>query len=53
MLKSFVAFPTLIILDKKGKVRKIHTGFSGPGTGIHYADFKKEFEETIDNLLLE
>ena len=53
MLKSFVAFPTLIILDKKGKVRKIHTGFSGPGTGIHYANFKKEFEETIDNLLLE
>jgi thiol-disulfide isomerase/thioredoxin len=53
MLKSFIGFPTLIIIDKKGKVRKIHTGFSGPGTGIHYAEFKKEFEETIDNLLLE
>lgn len=53
MLKSFVAFPTLIILDKNRKVRKIHTGFSGPGTGIHYADFKKEFEKTIDDLLLE
>ncbi len=53
MLKSFNGFPTLIIIDKKGKVRKIHTGFSGPGTGIHYADFKKEFEKTIDNLILE
>ena len=53
MLKSFMGFPTLIIIDKKGKVRKIHTGFSGPGTGVHYADFKKEFEKTIDNLLLE
>ncbi len=53
MLKSFIGFPTLIIIDKKGKVRKIHTGFSGPGTGVHYADFKKEFEKTIDNLLLE
>lgn len=53
MLKSFIGFPTLIIIDKKGKVRKIHTGFSGPGTGVHYADFKREFEKTIDDLLLE
>ncbi|MDP2415539.1 TlpA disulfide reductase family protein [Daejeonella sp.] len=53
MLKSFMGFPTLIIIDKKGKVRKVHTGFSGPGTGVHYANFKKEFEKTIDNLLLE
>jgi thiol-disulfide isomerase/thioredoxin len=53
MLKSFIGFPTLIIIDKNGKVRKIHTGFSGPGTGVHYAEFKNEFEKTIDNLLLE
>lgn len=53
MLKSFIGFPTVIIIDKKGKVRKIHTGFSGPGTGSHYEDFKKEFEKTIDNLLSE
>jgi thiol-disulfide isomerase/thioredoxin len=53
MLKSFMGFPTLIIIDKKGNVRKIHTGFSGPGTGRHFADFKQEFEKTIDNLMLE
>ncbi len=53
MLKSFTGFPTLIIIDKNGKVRNIHTGFSGPGTGIHYAEFKDEFEKIIDNLLLE
>lgn len=53
MLKSFVAFPTLMIIDKQGKVRKIHTGFSGPGTGSHYTDFVREFEKTIDNLLAE
>ncbi|MDP3467592.1 MAG: TlpA disulfide reductase family protein [Daejeonella sp.] len=53
MLKQFVAFPTMIIIDKQGKVRKIHTGFSGPGTGVHYADFKNEFEKTIENLLIE
>jgi hypothetical protein len=48
-----MGFPTLIIIDKNGKVRNIHTGFSGPGTGIHYAEFKDEFEKLIDNLLLE
>jgi thiol-disulfide isomerase/thioredoxin len=53
MLKKFMAFPTLMIIDKNGRIRKIHTGFSGPGTGSHYADFVKEFEKTIDNLLAE
>ncbi len=51
MLRNFVAFPTMIIIDKKGAVRKIHTGFNGPGTGSHYTDFVKEFESTIVNLL--
>ncbi len=53
MLENFMAFPTLIVIDKKGRVRKIHTGFSGPGTGDHYTEFVKEFEETIDSLLAE
>lgn len=52
-LSTFVAFPTLIIIDKKGTSRKIHTGFSGPGTGKHYTDFKNGFEKTIDDLLKE
>ncbi len=46
-------FPTTIIIDKKGQVRKFDTGFFGPGTGSHYVDFKKEFYETIDALLKE
>jgi len=53
MLNSFIAFPTLLVIDRKGTVRKILTGFSGPGTGAHYTDFKKEFENIIDDLLLE
>ncbi|HUH33245.1 MAG TPA: TlpA disulfide reductase family protein [Daejeonella sp.] len=53
MLTKFVAFPTTVILDKAGKVRKIHTGFNGPGTGEHYTKFVKEFEENIDGLLEE
>ena len=53
MLENFIAFPSLIIIDKKGKVRKIHSGFSGPGTGSHYTEFVQEFEKTIDDLLAE
>lgn len=46
-------FPSSIILDKKGKVRKLDTGFNGPGTGGHYDIYKKEFEATINELLNE
>jgi peroxiredoxin len=53
MLAEFLGFPTTIIIDKKGDVRKIHTGFSGPGTGNEYAGFIKEFEGLTDNLLAE
>jgi len=53
MLADFKGFPTTIIIDKKGDVRKIHTGFSGPGTGNYYAEFTKEFEGMTDNLLAE
>ncbi|WP_442794481.1 TlpA disulfide reductase family protein [Pelobium manganitolerans] len=53
MLNKVMAFPTLIVLDKKGEVRKIHTGFSGPGTGRHYLDFTQEFEGLITAMLKE
>lgn len=53
MLKNFIAFPTMIIIDKKGKVRKIHTGYSGPATGQHYIEFKSEFESFVKKLLSE
>ncbi|MCF3110471.1 TlpA family protein disulfide reductase [Niabella sp. CC-SYL272] len=52
-LESIKAFPTSIVIDKKGVVRKIHSGFNGPGTGKHYEEFKKEFEAFIDGLLKE
>ncbi|MGG9961271.1 peroxiredoxin family protein [Ferruginibacter sp. SUN106] len=46
-------FPSAVILDKKGKIRKLDTGFTGPATGAHYVVYKKEFENTITKLLLE
>ncbi|CAM1343550.1 peroxiredoxin family protein [Tenacibaculum amylolyticum] len=53
MLNHVLSYPTTVILDKKGNVRKIHTGFNGPATGQKYIDFKNEFEEFINELLAE
>jgi len=53
MLTKVVGFPTTIIIDKKGDVRKIHTGFNGPGTGAHYTEFISEFEKLTNDLLAE
>ena len=52
-VQKVLAFPTTIFLDKKGEVRKIHTGYSGPGTGKYYEQEVAEFNKTIDQLLAE
>ncbi len=52
-LDNFKSFPTTIVIDKKGTVRKIHSGFSGPGTGVHYRSFVEEFTKLIEELIKE
>ncbi len=52
-LDKLNGYPTTFIIDKKGIVREIHTGFSGPGTGVYYTDWIHEFEKTIQTLLNE
>lgn len=44
------AFPTTLFVDRTGRVRKIHSGFSGPATGEAYNAWKKEFEELLKEL---
>lgn len=53
MLNRVVAFPTTIFIGKDGKVKKIHTGFSGPGTGIYYEQLVEDFNETVNTMLAE
>jgi len=53
MLNHVLSYPTTIFIDKKGVVRKIHTGFNGPATGEKYIEFKKGFEGFIGELLME
>jgi len=53
MLNHIISFPTTLFIDKKGRVRKIHTGFNGPATGQKYIDFKNEFDTFVTQLLQE
>ncbi len=52
-LNAVVAFPTTIFVGRDGMVKKIHTGFAGPGTGEYHERFKEEFNRVINELLKE
>ena len=53
LLDEVIAYPTMIVLDRRGDLRWVHTGFNGPGTGVHYEKFLAEFGVLIDQLLEE
>jgi hypothetical protein len=46
-----MSFPTSIIVDRKGKIRYVHTGFSGPATGEEYEKLQGKFQSEIEQLL--
>jgi thiol-disulfide isomerase/thioredoxin len=52
-LDDIANFPTTIFVNKKGQIERIHTGFSGPGTGEHYEEQKKEIYNEVNHLLAE
>ena len=51
MLNRVMSFPTSIIIDRNGEVRRIHTGFSGPATGIYYEEFVDDFNQFMKDLI--
>ncbi len=50
---SLFAFPTTIFVGRDGRVRKIHSGFAGPGTGAHHQKLVAELNAVLDGLLAE
>ena len=52
-LDAVWAFPTTIFVDRDGRVRTIHTGFSGPGTGGYHERLKQEFQSLVVELIAE
>ena len=53
MLNHVLSYPTTIFIDKKGNVKRIHTGFNGPATGDKYKVFKEEFDGFVQALAKE
>ena len=53
MLNHVMSFPTTIFIDKKGNVRKIYTGFYGPGTGSYYTRYIEQTSSFIEKMLAE
>ena len=49
-LNKVMAFPTTIVLDKNHEVKMIHTGFSGPATGLEFENFKQRFEKVMNQI---
>ncbi len=52
-LTSIVAYPTSVFIGRDRRVRKIYTGFSGPGTGSRHDELKAAMTGLIEELLAE
>lgn len=52
-LTAVLSYPTTLFLGRDGKVRKIHSGFAGPGTGDHHERLVVELEGVLEELLAE
>ena len=52
-LDHIMSYPTCIFIDRAGKVRRIRTGFYGPGTGEHYENYKRNLKLFLEKMLAE
>jgi thiol-disulfide isomerase/thioredoxin len=52
-LSHVMSYPTCIIVDREGKVRRIRTGIYGPSTGSHYEQYKLSLSAFLVKLLNE
>jgi thiol-disulfide isomerase/thioredoxin len=48
-----LAYPTSLFIGRDGKVKKIYSGFAGPGTGEHYTRLRAELESLLEAMLKE
>jgi len=51
-LDKVIAYPTIVVLDGEYRIKAVHTGFSGPATGVTYDLFKEKMHDLIDHALL-
>jgi peroxiredoxin len=48
-----LAYPTTLFIDRRGNIRRVETGFTGPGTGSYYQQYASETTQFIEFLLSE
>lgn len=53
LLDRVRSYPTTIFLHADGRVRAVHTGYTGPATGPAYDHLRAKFESLIEELLAE
>ena len=49
-IQPFRGYPTSVFIDKNGQVRKVHAGFSGPGTSL-YGKYVESTDQFVAKLL--
>lgn len=52
VLNEVISFPTSIFIGRDGKVKRVHTGFNGPGTGAYYTEYIEQTDKLLQNLLM-
>lgn len=50
-ITKVIAYPTTLFVGRDGKVKKIYSGFAGPGTGRHFTELQSEIESVIESLI--
>ena len=50
-LDNVQAFPTAIYIGKDGRVRRVHTGFPGVGSGAEQARVKAEIRKLVEGMM--
>ncbi len=50
-LDDFGAYPTTLFIDRSGRVRELHVGFRGPGTGDIYQQQVQDYHTVVQRML--
>ena len=53
ILDQVRSYPTTLFINSDGRLRAVHQGFAGPGTGKEHQRLRTEFERVIEELLTE
>jgi len=52
-MHGIYAYPTTLILDRRGHVRRVDSGFAGPATGARYDNLRFDLSRFVEALLSE